>query len=127
VATAPHGQALQAAAVSTLEMVHAQFDLLSKFHAVLDGRVPRPVIHLQSPLAMVMTEIGGRHIDWYASKSNVLTSKILLDASRAFVMTMQHYWSGDRRPATWKCAMSDKEDPRSSTQGHGKAVTLPIH
>ena len=86
-------------------MVQAQFDSLSKLHAALDGRqidgwqvsVPRPLYICKSPLALVMTEVPGKHIDLYASKSHALTSKTLLDASRAFVTAMQLCWSDGRR------------------------------
>ena len=89
----------------TLEMVQAQFDSLSKLHAALDGRqidgwqvsVPRPLYICKSPLALVMTEVPGKHIDSYTSKSHALTSKTLLDASRAFVTAMQLCWSDGRR------------------------------
>jgi O-antigen/teichoic acid export membrane protein len=88
-------------AALTLEMVQAQFDSLLKLHAVLDGRtiegwtvsVPKPVYICKTPLALVMTEVPGRHIDFYASKDEPLTSKILTDTSKAFVMAMQQCWS----------------------------------
>ena len=43
-----------------------------------------------------MTEVPGKHIDSYASKNVVLTSRDLLDAARALGMTMQQYWSDGR-------------------------------
>lgn len=87
-----------------LQMLQAQFDSLSKLHSALHGReingwkvfIPCPLYIHASPLALAMTEVPGKHIETYASKNVVLTSRDLLDAARAFVTTMQQYWSDGR-------------------------------
>jgi O-antigen/teichoic acid export membrane protein/tRNA A-37 threonylcarbamoyl transferase component Bud32 len=88
----------------TLQMVQAQFDALSNLHTVLHEReingwkvsIPRPLFIHKSPVALVMTEVPGRHIDFYASKNDVLTSRNLRVAARALVTVIQQYWSGGR-------------------------------
>jgi len=88
----------------TLQEVQAQFDALLNLHTALHGReingwkvsVPRPLFIHKSPVALVMTEVPGRHIDLYASKNDVLTSRNLRVAARAFVTAIQQYWSGGR-------------------------------
>jgi len=87
-----------------LQTVQAQFNSLSNLHAALHGReingwkvfIPCPLYIHKSPLALVMTEVPGKHIDSYASKNVVLTSRDLLTAAHAFVTTMQQYWSDGR-------------------------------
>lgn len=87
-----------------LQTLQAQFNSLSNLHAALHGReingwkvfIPYPLYIHTSPLALAMTEVPGRHIDTYASKKIALTSRDLLDAARAFVATMQQYWSEGR-------------------------------
>jgi hypothetical protein len=87
-----------------LQTVQAQFNSLSNLHAALHGReingwkvsIPCPLYIHKSPLALVMTEVPGKHIDSYASKNVVLTSRNLLDAARGFVTTMQQCWSDGR-------------------------------
>jgi O-antigen/teichoic acid export membrane protein len=90
---------------ATLQMVQAEFDSLSNLHAVLDGceingwkiSTPRPLRIHSSPLALLMTEVPGVHIDSYASKSDILTSRNLRDAARAFATTMPQCWSSGGR------------------------------
>jgi tRNA A-37 threonylcarbamoyl transferase component Bud32 len=85
----------------TLQMVQAQFDALSNLHTALHGceikgwkvSIPRPLFIHKSPVALVMTEVPGRHIDLFASKNDVLTSRNLRVAARAFVSTIQQYWA----------------------------------
>jgi O-antigen/teichoic acid export membrane protein len=85
----------------TWQMVRAEFDSLSNLHAVLGGceingwkvSTPRPLRIHRSPLALLMTEVPGLHIDAYASKNDILTSRNLRDAARAFAMTMPQCWS----------------------------------
>jgi tRNA A-37 threonylcarbamoyl transferase component Bud32 len=85
--------------------VQAEFDSLTNLHAVLDGceingwkiSTPRPLFIHKSPVALVMTEVPGRHIDLYASKNDILTSRNLRDAARAFATTMPQCWSGGGR------------------------------
>jgi O-antigen/teichoic acid export membrane protein len=85
----------------TFQMAQAEFDALSNLHAVLDGcaingwkiSTPRPLFIHQSPVALVMTEVPGRHIDLYASKNDMLTSRNLCEAARAFATTMPQCWS----------------------------------
>jgi O-antigen/teichoic acid export membrane protein len=87
-----------------LQTVQAQFNSLSNLHAALHGReingwkvcIPCPLYIHKSPLALAMTEVPGKHIDSYASKNVILTSRNLLDAARAFVTTMQQCWFGGR-------------------------------
>ncbi len=89
----------------TFQMVQAEFDLLSNLHAVLDGceingwkiSTPRPLRIHRSPLALLMTEVPGLHIDSYASKNDILTSRNLRDAARAFATTMPQCWSSGGR------------------------------
>ena len=89
----------------TFQMVEAEFDSLSNLHAVLDGRAingwkisaPRPLRIHRSPLALLMTEVPGLHIDSYASKIDILTSRNLRDAARAFATTMPQCWSSGGR------------------------------
>jgi O-antigen/teichoic acid export membrane protein len=89
----------------TFQMVQAEFDSLSNLHAALDGceingwkiSTPRPFRIHRSPLALLMTEVPGRHIDSYASKNDILTSRNLRDAARAFATTMQQCWSSGGR------------------------------
>jgi O-antigen/teichoic acid export membrane protein len=85
----------------TFQMAQAEFDSLSNLHAVLDGceisgwkiSIPRPLFIHQSPVALVMTEVPGRHIDSYASKNDILASRNLCEAARAFATTMPQCWS----------------------------------
>jgi O-antigen/teichoic acid export membrane protein len=87
------------------ETVQAQINSLSNLHAVLDGRqingwrisVPRLLYVCKSPLALVMTAVPGQSIGSYTSRSDVLTSRIFLDAARAFAMAMEQCWSSGRR------------------------------
>jgi hypothetical protein len=85
----------------TFQMVQAEFDSLLNLHRIMDGReingwtvsVPRPLYIHKSPLALTMTEVPGRHIDYYASKNDIVTSQNLRAAARAFATTMQQCWS----------------------------------
>ncbi|MGB8631250.1 MAG: hypothetical protein WCD69_18010, partial [Xanthobacteraceae bacterium] len=87
------------------QMVQAEFDSLSNLHAVLDRReingwkisTPQPLRIHRSPLALLMTEVPGLHIDSYASQNDILTSRNLRDAARAFATTMPQCWSGGGR------------------------------
>ena len=87
------------------EMVHAQFNSLSKLHAVLDGReidgwtifVPRPLYVCASPLALVMTTVPGANIEFGTSKSDVLRSQMLRNGARAFANAIEQCWSSGRR------------------------------
>ncbi len=86
---------------SPFEIMQAQNDL----YTALDDReingwkitVPRPLYACKSPPALVMTEVPGRPIDSYISRSGVLTSQIVLDAARTFAMAMELYWCSGRR------------------------------
>jgi O-antigen/teichoic acid export membrane protein len=86
------------------QTVQAEFEALSSLHAVLDGceingwkiSTPRPLRIHRSPLALLMTEVPGLHIDAYASKNDILTSRNLQDAARAFATTMPKYWTSGR-------------------------------
>jgi O-antigen/teichoic acid export membrane protein len=87
-----------------LQTVQAQFNSLSNLHAALHSReingwkvsIPCPLYIHKSPLALAMTQVPGKHIDSYASRNVVLTSRNLLDAARAFVTTMQQCWFDGR-------------------------------
>ena len=89
---------------SITQMVQAQFDSLSNLHAALHGSningwmisIPRPLNIHKSPLALLMTEVPGRHIDSYASENEAVTSRNIRDAARAFATSMQLCWSGGR-------------------------------
>jgi O-antigen/teichoic acid export membrane protein/tRNA A-37 threonylcarbamoyl transferase component Bud32 len=89
----------------TFQMVQAEFDSLSKLHTTLHGReingwevsIPCPLFIHKSPVALVMTEVPGRHIDSYASRNDILTSRNLRDAARAFATTMPQCWSSGGR------------------------------
>ncbi len=85
----------------TSQMVQGQFNSLLKLHAAIDGFeingwkivVPRPLHICESPLAFVMTAAPGRHIDWYASRSDALASEILHGAAEAFAAALERCWS----------------------------------
>jgi O-antigen/teichoic acid export membrane protein/tRNA A-37 threonylcarbamoyl transferase component Bud32 len=87
------------------EMVHAQYNSLSKLHAVLNGReingwtvfVPRPLYVCASPLALVMTVVPGANIEFGTSKGDVLKSQMLHNGARAFANAMERCWSSGRR------------------------------
>ena len=89
---------------SIMQMVQAQFDSLSNLHATLHGcnvngwmiSIPQPLHIHKSPLALLMTEVPGRHIDSYASENKAVTSRNVRDAARAFATSMQQCWSGGR-------------------------------
>jgi O-antigen/teichoic acid export membrane protein len=88
-------------AASPFEIMQAQTDL----HTALDDReingwrisVPRPLYVCKSPPALVVTEVPGQPIGSYTSRSDALTSQILLDAARTFAMAIEQYWSSGRR------------------------------
>lgn len=87
------------------EMVHAQYNSLSKLHAVLNGReidgwtvfVPRPLYVCASPLALVMTAVPGANIEFGTSKGDVLKSQMLHNGARAFANAIERCWSSGRR------------------------------
>ena len=92
-------------AAFTLERAQAQFQSLTSLHAALDGReingwrisVPRPLHVCKSPLALVMTAVSGRHLDYYALKKEADTPTMLRDAACAFAAALQQYWSSGQR------------------------------
>ena len=92
--------------------MQAQFNSLSNLHAALHGREingwkvfnSTPVIHPQVS-AGIGDDRGSRETYRLLrdQKTTVLTSRDLLDAARAFVTTMQQYWSErtmSRRPGS---------------------------
>lgn len=95
----------QPAAKLTTEMVHAQFNSLSSLYASLDDShingwkisVPQPLGVCTSPLALVMTAVPGKHIDFYTPKSDPSNSKTLIDAARTCAMAMQQCWARGQR------------------------------
>ena len=92
-------------AAFTLERAQAQFKSLTNLHAALDSRqingwrisVPRPLHVCKSPLALVMTAVSGRHLDYYALKKETITAEMLRDAACAFAAALQQYWSSGQR------------------------------
>jgi O-antigen/teichoic acid export membrane protein len=89
--------------VVTLESAQAGFNSLSRLHAALDGRkinewaisVPRPLHICQSPLALLMTHVAGKHIEALASTSQ--STKIIVEAAQTCAMAIQSYWSAGER------------------------------
>lgn len=89
----------------TVELVHAQYEALSRLHAALDGHningwkisVPRPLYVCKSPLALVMTSVSGKQIEACMTENESLTLQVLPDAARASAMAMQTLWSHGER------------------------------
>jgi len=89
------------AAAQNSEMATEQFDMLSRLHAALDGRivdgwkifVPKPLYVCASPLALVMTVVPGRTLSLCLGNGDNATSEMLESAPRAIGFAMEGYWS----------------------------------
>jgi O-antigen/teichoic acid export membrane protein len=85
-----------------IDLVDAQFDALSRMHAVLDGRTvngwkittPKPIYVCKSPLALVMTAVSAKKdLKSCAATDDDLTPEVLDAVGRAFAAAMQESWS----------------------------------
>jgi O-antigen/teichoic acid export membrane protein len=84
------------------DLVDAQFDALSRMHAVLDGRTvngwkittPKPIYVCKSPLALVMTAVSAKKdLKSCAATDDDLTPELLDAVGRAFAAAMHESWS----------------------------------
>jgi O-antigen/teichoic acid export membrane protein len=84
------------------DLVEAQFDALSRMHAVLDGRIvngwkittPKPIYVCKSPLALVMTTVSAKKdLKSCAATDDDLTPELLDAVGRAFAAAMHESWS----------------------------------
>jgi len=88
-------------AAPNVELVRAQFDSLSRLHAVLNGRTisgwktftPAALFVCESPLALVMTEIPGTMLSLCLETGDNVTPEVLESVSRAVVTAMETCWS----------------------------------
>jgi tRNA A-37 threonylcarbamoyl transferase component Bud32 len=84
------------------DLVDAQFDALSRLHAVLDGRTvngwkittPKPIYVCKFPLALVMTTVSAKKdLKSCAATDDDLTPELLDAVGRAFAAAMHETWS----------------------------------
>jgi O-antigen/teichoic acid export membrane protein len=83
-----------------VDQVHEQFTSLTRLHAAVDGSTvegwttlaPMPLFVCHSPLALVMTVVPGRELDWYLETGTSFRSDLLISAPRAVVTALRNYW-----------------------------------
>jgi O-antigen/teichoic acid export membrane protein len=88
-------------AAPNVELVRAQFDSLSRLHAMLNGRtisgwktfIPAALYVCESPLALVMTEIPGTMLSLCLETGDNVTPEVLESVPRAVVTAMDTCWS----------------------------------
>ena len=93
-------------ASSSPEFVRRQFSALTRLHAALhecavaDWRiyVPAPIYLCESPVALVMTLVGGRRLDACLESGWEMTPEATESAVRALVEAMQRYWPINSQP-----------------------------
>lgn len=91
-------------ATPTADLVHAEFESLSRLYTALAGTsmdgweifVPAPLHICKSPLALVMTMVPGRPLDLYLGLSKNLMPEILEAVPRIVVAAMGQYWSAGK-------------------------------
>jgi len=83
------------------ELARQQFECLLRSHALLGGRTfngwrisaPVPLYMCRSPLALVMTMVPGRKVDWHLRTGGELTREIVDTAPQAVVAAMTGCWA----------------------------------
>jgi O-antigen/teichoic acid export membrane protein len=86
---------------STSQLVREQFDSLLRLHAAvrsfpLNGwtiAAPEPVYLCTSPLALVMTMVTGRNLEWCLQSGDNITPDVLDSGPRAIAAALKEYWS----------------------------------
>jgi O-antigen/teichoic acid export membrane protein len=89
------------AAALSVEMIHAEFQALSRFSSLLDGRlvfgwkiaVPKPLNVCGPPFALVMTRARGTDLDAWTATGEDLTPEILDEMARVTARAMQEAWA----------------------------------
>jgi hypothetical protein len=88
------------AASPNVQSVRAQFEAMSRIHAALNDNTisgwristPVPVFLSESPLAIVMTTVPGKKLNWCLETGHDVTPEVLESAPRAVVAAMWRYW-----------------------------------
>lgn len=84
-----------------VEQVQEQFTSLYRLHAAVNGSTvegwttlaPTPLCVCDSPLALVMTVVPGRELDWHLESGTSFRSDLLVSAPRAVVTALRKYWA----------------------------------
>lgn len=85
---------------SSVERAHKEFTSLSQLHSAVDGKsiegwntiAPKPLCVCEAPLALVMTMVSGKELDWYLETGNDVTPELLVSAAHSVVAAMKEYW-----------------------------------
>jgi O-antigen/teichoic acid export membrane protein len=88
----------------SLHLAREQFESLWRLRAAMNDRpiegwkvsAPAPVYLCTSPLALVMTHVSGRNLEWCLQVGNDVTPDTLRSAPRAIAAALQDYWSFGR-------------------------------
>jgi len=88
-------------AMQNAEILHEQYDSLSRLHAALHGRTvngwkistPEPLYECKSPPALVMSRSPGRKLSLCLETGDNVTPEVLDSAARAVVAAMGTFWS----------------------------------